>query len=352
MKENIFNWQSLTDVIVPVAIIVAAFIIGLVLRKILFSRFKRWAKKTDTHADDILINELNRPFILWCLLAGFYFALQAASLTGGLAEIGSKFIAVIAIASVTIFLARLTIALLTMPSGKLKKFIPESTLTQSLAKIFIYVFGALIILNTLGISITPLLTAFGLGGLAVAMALQDTLSNLFAGFYTTLSRQVRVGDFIKLESGQEGYVVDIGWRATRVRMLPNNVVLIPNRKLAESVITNYYFPSQDLAVLVQVGVHYESDLEHVEKVTIEVGEEVMKKVQGGVPEFKPFIRYHTFADFSINFTVILRAQEFVDNYMVKHEFIKRLHKRYAKEGINIPYPIRAINYAQEKAEVK
>ena len=76
----------------------------------------------------------------------------------------------------------------------------------------------------------------------------------------------------------------------------------------------------------------------------------MKEVKGGVPEFTPFIRYHTFADFSINFTVILHAKEFVDNYSVKHEFIKRLHKRYAKEGIIIPYPIRAINYSQEKAE--
>ena len=113
---------------------------------------------------------------------------------------------------------------------------------------------------------------------------------------------------------------------------------------------NYYYPEQEMAVLVQVGVHYESDLKHVEKVTIEVGEEVMKEVSGGIPEFKPFIRYHTFNDFSIDFTVILRCKEFVDNYMIKHEFIKRLHPRYAKEGINIPYPIRAVNYSQEKAD--
>ena len=237
-----------------------------------------------------------------------------------------------------------------MPSGRLRQLLPTSALTQSMVKIFIYIFGALVILNTLGISITPLLTAFGLGGLAVALALQETLSNLFAGFYITLSKQIRTGDFIKLESGEEGYVLDIGWRATRVRMLPNNVVLIPNAKLAQSVITNYYFPEQEMAVLVQVGVHYESDLEYVERVTIEVGGEVMKEVKGGVPEFTPFIRYHTFDNFSINFTVILRAKEFVDNYLIKHEFIKRLHKRYAKEGINIPYPIRAINYSQEKAK--
>jgi len=132
-------------------------------------------------------------------------------------------------------------------------------------------------------------------------------------------------------------------------MLPNNIVLVPNSKLAQSILTNYYLPAKDLAVLVQVGVHYDSDLKHVEKVTCEVAKEIMKTVTGGIPEFDPFIRYHTFGDFSINFTVILRAKEFVDNYLIKHEFIKRLHERYRKEGIIIPYPIRAINYEQEKA---
>jgi small-conductance mechanosensitive channel len=101
---------------------------------------------------------------------------------------------------------------------------------------------------------------------------------------------------------------------------------------------------------VNVGVHYNSDLKKVEKVTCEVAKEVMRDVPGGVPEFQPFIRYNTFGDFSIGFTVILRAKEFVDQYLIKHEFIKRLQERYAKEGIIIPYPIRAINYEQEKTK--
>ncbi|NQT94813.1 MAG: mechanosensitive ion channel family protein, partial [Candidatus Omnitrophica bacterium] len=140
----------------------------------------------------------------------------------------------------------------------------------------------------------------------------------------------------------EGYVTQIGWRSVKIRMLPNNTVVIPNSKLVNSVLTNYYYPEKELAVLVQVGVHYNSDLEHVERVTIEVGKEVLKTIKGGVPEFKPFIRYHTFNDFSIDFTVILRAKEFVDNYMIKHEFIKALHKRYKEEGIEIPFPIRTV----------
>jgi small-conductance mechanosensitive channel len=105
-------------------------------------------------------------------------------------------------------------------------------------------------------------------------------------------------------------------------------------------------PSQDLAVLVDVGVDYSSDLERVEHVVGTVGREVMASVPGGVPEFEPFIRYHTFGDSSICFSVILRAKEFVDQYLIKHEFIKRLHARFASEGIVIPFPIRTIVTAE------
>jgi small-conductance mechanosensitive channel len=225
---------------------------------------------------------------------------------------------------------------------------PVTSLTQNIARIIIFGIGILIILNSLGISITPILATLGVGGLAVALALQDTLSNLFAGFHIIAARQIKVGDYVKLDTGEEGYVTDITWRTTKIRMLPNNVVLIPNEKLTKAIVTNYYLPDREMAVLVNLGVHYNSDLEKVEKVTCEVAKEVMKTVAGGVPDFQPFIRYNTFGDFSIGFTVILRAREFVDQYLIKHEFVKRLHERYAKEGIVIPYPIRAINYEQEK----
>ena len=125
-------------------------------------------------------------------------------------------------------------------------------------------------------------------------------------------------------------------------MLPNNTVIVPNAKLVSSQITNFYLPETEMAVLVQVGVSYQSDLEKVERVTIDVAREVLQQVEGGVKEFEPFIRYHTFSDFSINFTVILRAKEYVHKYLITHEFIKRLHQRYQSEGIEIPFPIRTI----------
>lgn len=182
----------------------------------------------------------------------------------------------------------------------------------------------------------------GVGGLAVALGLQPTLTDFFSGLQILLSRQIRVGDYIQLDSDIEGYVHDITWRNTTIRALANNMIVIPNAKLAGAIITNFYRPQKELAVLMQVGVDYDSDLKKVEQVTIEVGKEVLREHAKNVSGFEPFIRYHTFGDSSINFTVILRAAEFVDQYIIKHEFVKALQARYAKEGIHIPFPIRTV----------
>ena len=155
---------------------------------------------------------------------------------------------------------------------------------------------------------------------------------------------------MKLDSGEAGYVVDIGWRGTLIRLLPNNMMIVPNSRLVQSIITNYHMPQQELSVVIQVGVHYDSDLKKVERVTSEVAKEIMESVQGSISNFKPFIRFHTFADSSINFSVILRVREFVDGFLIKHEFIKALHARYQEEGIIIPFPIRTLDLPQEILE--
>ena len=140
--------------------------------------------------------------------------------------------------------------------------ISVTSLLLAVVKAVVYVIGVLIMLNYLGISIAPLITALGVGGLAMALALQDTLSNLFAGMHIMAEQTIRVGDFIRLETGQEGYVEDISWRTTRIRMLPNNMVIVPNNKLSQSVITNYYLPEQKMVLQVPVSVSYASDPDH------------------------------------------------------------------------------------------
>lgn len=328
----------------PLSILLAMLVIGYLVRKLIFIRLARLAKNTKTQIDDIIIESIKRPLIALFLILGIYFAVESSDLHENLANVINKSLMISSILLISIVLANVISKAIKIYSNKIETTLPVTSLTQHISRIIIFVIGILVILNSLGISITPILATLGIGGLAVALALQDTLSNLFAGFYIIISKQLRTGDYIKLDSGEEGYVIDITWRTTKIKMLPNNIILIPNEKLTKVIVTNYYLPDKEMAVLVNLGVHYKSDLRKVEKITCEVAKEIMKKAQGGIPEFEPFIRYHTFGDSSINFTVILRAGEFVDQYLIKHEFIKLLHERYNKEGIIIPYPIRTLHH--------
>ncbi|MBL7068571.1 MAG: mechanosensitive ion channel family protein [Candidatus Omnitrophica bacterium] len=323
----------------------------LIIKKVIYGQIRRLADRTKTEIDNIVLDSADLPLTLLIFVTGAV-VLEKIGPFGVDGELTRYFfvgLRVTTVLAIIMFFDRLLRSLIKTYSEKVDILKTSGNVAQGIVRIVVLGLGVLILLDSFGISITPIIASLGVGSLAVALALQPTLENFFAGIQLVIDKPVKVGQFVKLDSGEEGYVHKIGWRSTWVRMLPNNVVVIPNKVLTNSKVLNYYYPQQDLAVLVQVGVHYNSDLVYVEKVTIEVGEEVMKAVKGGVPDFKPFIRYHTFADFSINFTVILRAKEFVDNYLVKHEFIKRLHKRYAKEGIIIPFPIKAINYDQEKA---
>jgi small-conductance mechanosensitive channel len=282
----------------------------------------------------------------WSLLIGAWLSAGYWPLTTEGHLLVERTIFALGALSVTFALAALASRSVDTYGALISPALPVSSLTRNVAWTLIAVLGLLVILNGLGLSITPMLTALGVGGLAVALALQESLANFFAGLFITLAGQLRVGDYVKLESGQEGYIADFSWRSTRLRMLANNLLVVPNAKLAQAIVVNYHLPSRDLAVLVEVGVDYASDLRHVERVVVDVGREVMCGVAGGVPEFEPFVRYHTFADSSINFTVILRAKEFVDQYLVKHEFVKRLHTRFNDEGIVIPFPIRTVAYRE------
>jgi len=218
--------------------------------------------------------------------------------------------------------------------------------------VVVWTIGGLVLLDSLGVAITPLLTALGVGGLAVALALQDTLTNLFAGVHILASRKVQPGDFIQLDNGMQGYVVDTNWRNTIIRQLPNNILVVPNATVASSIVTNYHLPEHEMSVTVACGVSYESDLEHVERVAAEVGREVMLEVEGAVPRHEPVIRFTDFGGSSVNFNVGLRASDVSAQALIIHEFIKRLHSRYAQEGIDTSSPTATtIVYANSREEL-
>jgi small-conductance mechanosensitive channel len=215
--------------------------------------------------------------------------------------------------------------------------LPVSSLTQNIARIVIFGVGILIILNSLGISVAPMLATLGVGGLAVALALQDTMANLFAGIFIMVNKQVRVGDYIRLDSGQEGYIADINWRSTKIRMAPNNLIFVPNSKLTQSIITNYYMPTRDTDVPIVFGVHYNSDLAKVERVVGEVAAATITALPDNtLAGVKPVVRFTGMGNSQIDMMVVIRASQFESQHIIKHTFIKMLLERFRREGIVIP----------------
>ncbi|MFA5198124.1 MAG: mechanosensitive ion channel family protein [Candidatus Omnitrophota bacterium] len=348
-KEVLAKFSAYAEMFMPLVIFLIVLFVALVVKKLVLNRFLGWARKTSAQLDDVILQSIRTPVLILCLILSLYFALQFSKLPENIISVMSKSMIVLGMAAVVFSIANLLSGAIKIYASRMDSDLPMTSFTQNIARICVFSIGILVIFNSLGISIAPILATLGVGGLAVALALQDTLSNLFAGFHISIAKQIRVGDYVKLETGEDGYVADINWRSTKIKKLDNNIIIIPNDKLNKAVITNYSLPDKETAVLVEIGVHYKSDLERVEKVTVEVAKTVMKEVCCGVEYFEPFIRYHTFGDSGIKFTVILRSKEFVGQYLIKHEFIKRLHQRYLREGICIPYPITAVNYDQEKA---
>lgn len=334
-----------TTIILALALVLGSALLGLLARHLLRRRVVPAddAEAKDEHrARHIVQSGLAQVVLAWAVIAGGYGAVVALPLRPAFQQAASKLLLGCAIVTGTFAAARATGRLVGGYASRHQRLPGATSIFANIARFAVISIGLLVSLQTLGVSVGPILTALGVGGLAVALALQDTLANLFAGLHVIGSRKVIPGDYVVLDTGEEGYVEDINWRNTSLRNLRNNMIVVPNSRLASAILTNYYQPAAEMALLVPIGVSYGSDLERVEQVTTEVGREVMNEVSGGVVGFDPIVRYHTFADSSIGFNVILRVKEHTDQYLVRHEFVKRVHQRYRQAGIVIPFPIQTV----------
>ena len=211
----------------------------------------------------------------------------------------------------------------------------------------IYTVAILIALDSLGVAISPLLAGLGIGGLAIALAVQPTLSNFFAGTYLVTEGELKDGDFIELDGGPSGHIVDVGWRSTKVRSRYNNLVIIPNSRMVDSILTNYYSPTPAMNVIVTCGVSYDSNLAHVERIVTEVATKAVKQSPHAIEDVEPFVGFSTFGDSNIDFFVFVQANDRVGSFVLKSEIIKRIHARFAEEGIEINYPVRRLVYPDD-----
>ncbi len=215
-------------------------------------------------------------------------------------------------------------------------------------QLLIYALGFLIALDSVGVSITPLLASLGVGSLAVGLALQDTLGNLFSGFYLYLDRPIAPGDWIRTESGIEGQVSRIGWRSTHVIIGNENTVVIPNSKLSTSNITNFNLPTRETTLTIPLSVAYSSDLEVVEKTLVEAAKEFILSNRDFFTAAAPFVRYTRFGESGVEAVVSLQLQNFSDLAVVRHEVMKVIKLKLDSAKIEMPYPQRTVHLVAEK----
>ena len=320
-----------------VVIVGIAYGIGLILRGVVVKRLAKLAALTEGTWDDIVVRELGRRVPFWSLLIGLWMALVRWPLSLQTHTLATRTLSALGIASVTFALASISGKLVRAYGPRASPTAPVSGLTQNVVRIFVTVLGVLVMIRSFGYDITPMLTALGVGGLAVALGLQQPLSNLFAGLFISLAGQIRIGDYVRLDNVAEGFVGDFNWHSTQIRAPGGNVIIVPNSRVAAAVATNFSRPQSELGMGIDFGVAYASDLAHVERITVEVARGVMREVPGGIVDFEPSIRFHTLSDTSVRLTVNLRAREFNDQALLKHEFVKRAMARFQAEGIVIPH---------------
>jgi len=325
------------------ATFVVAHIVTLAFKKVIMVA----TSKTKTDLDDKLMGIVQKPLYWGIILGGFYYAFlelptpdRYATIMGMAVKVGFYVMLTFVVVSVS-----KTLFLWFEGKDNLRKRQKSMILTvQKIINVVIYFLGLIFILDAVGVSISPLIASLGIGGLAVGLALQPTLSNYFSGLYVAADGFIQPGDYIELDNGTKGVVKAVGWRNMNIKLWNNSLITIPNSIIADSAIINHSEPQLNSSFVVKFGVAYNSDLEKVEKVSLDLAKKFQKDERFGVEKYEPLFRCYNFGDSSIDCKVIMQAHKFVDHYFMTHEFIKALKATFDKENITIAFPTRSIEF--------
>lgn len=302
------------------------------------------SRASQTHLDDVIAGALQGPIRLTGLSIGACLAVLVSPAPLAVRIWADRAIVVILALSGTIVAGRLLGGLILEYGPRAKIFGGTRLLLRRAVTAAVYVFGGLFLLDNLGIEITPLLTTLGLAGLAVALALQDSLSNFFAGIHIGADRPLDQGHYVRLdELNVEGYVAEVGWRTTKIRTLANNLVVIPNSRVAQAVVTDYDLPEPRMSLLVRIPVEHTADPTRVQEIVLSEAKAAAGEIPGLLTTPEPFVRFIPgFTDTGLEFTLICQVQTFVDQYLAQHRLRERITARFRKEGIRLAAPVRRL----------
>lgn len=325
----------------PALIVLLAGSIAVVARLTIFRWLRARAERTKNPYDGIILGGVTGRVIAWTVLGTAYVELEELPWRPRSIAAAQDILAAILILSVTVVLVRMVSAIVQAYGHTRAAGVGGTTLVRYVATTVLLFIGVVSVLALFGISIVPAITALGVGGLAVALAFQDTLANVFSGLNLSFARQIRVGDYIELDGAEadkiDGFVVDIGWRATTLRRLTGLQVFIPNKKLAERIMINYtHDPGMSIELAFRVAL--DVDPGKVEAIVLDEMEQAVAALPGLRPGEPALVRFKAFGEYALEFKIFVAIANFQDRFFLHHELMKRLHRRLQVEKITIPMP--------------
>lgn len=332
------------EVILLLAAAGAAF--NFLLRSVL----KRLVKGTATALDDILVDISAKAVPFWILLSILFVVLEIAGESQRrLQRIGGTFITVAFILSLFWFVSALVLKVMENWALRNEGFRPAHPPLRFVLRAGMTVIGGLTVLTYLGVQVVPLLATLGVGGLAVALALRDTLENFFAGLHIMADRPLAEGDTILIhETGDTGVVMKVGWRSTRIRNSDNNILVVPNLKLSSGIVTNLSAQDASVFVRIQVGVAYGSDADRVREVLLDEVRAAAPGIPGLAAAPAPEAWLHPgFGPSSLDFTIRVAVERADLSIPVQDALRRAILRRLGAEGIAIPFPTTTVEIARK-----
>ncbi|MEM5878220.1 MAG: mechanosensitive ion channel family protein [Candidatus Aenigmatarchaeota archaeon] len=313
---------------------------------------RKFSEKTKTEVDDIIIKRWNTPINVLIFISSVFLAVREISLTqSALETINHVIFTLFSLSIAYIIYAFIDVTFIRISrraSEKTETKVDDTLLNiahSSLKAAFI-VIALLYTLSIWGVEISPILASLGIAGIAVALALQQTLSNIFAGIALIMDKTIRVGDIVKLDTGEMGEIYSITLRAVRIKTFDNEMIIIPNSIVANAKIQNLLQPDPTVRVNIDFSVEYGTDPEYVKRIVLEEIN-TMKIIDR---EKEARVLFLAMGESSLNFRVMFWVDHIDKRWPAHQEAITKIYRRLYKEGIGIPFPQRTVWLREDKID--
>lgn len=348
LLEKSFLGNTLWDYFVCLIILILGIIIILILKKIVFKRLRNWSKKTETDLDDFLIENLQKKLVPLLYFGIFYLALYGLKLNPAI----KKGVHLIGIVLLTFLGVRflLTVIVYLIENYWIKKEelgSKKQAFRTILGVIKAFVWGAalILLLDNFGIKITTLVAGLGIGGIAIALAAQAVLGDLFSAFTIYFDRPFEVGDFI-IVGDYLGAVEKIGIKTTRIRALGGEQLVFSNTDLTNSRVRNYK-RMEKRRVVFKLGVTYQTTLKQLKEIP-----PIITKVIKSIND-TAFDRAHfsSYGDFSLNFDVVyyVLSSDYAKYMDIQQEINFNIKEEFDKLKIEFAYPTQTLFLEKEQS---